>query len=542
MTPRQFRRLKARYRTAGVRGLVHRLRNRPSPRALQVEIRDRVVELIQTTYRDFNDCHCTEKLREVEGLPVGRETVRRLRPALGLPPKRRRRPPQHRARRPRHAAMGALVLIDGSPFDWLGHRHAPAPPRRDRRRHQHHPRAPPPPRRGLHGYLTLLQRLAERHGLPVTLYGDRLGVFVRNDAHWSLEEELQGAQHPTQYGQVLRDLGIGYIAAHSPQAKGRVERLWATLQDRLVAELHLHAIHTVDAAEAYLPTYLADHNRRFAHAPAEPVAAWRRPPRDLAEWLSCRYTRMVARDNTVRLSPRWVQIPSRSPRSVLCPVPRRRARMSRWPAARSTIRGTALSPPPPPRAISSSSPVGRATRLQSASEAGGRYLPLHQNRTSSALAALTALARIYAVRHAHIPGGEPSRVANANASVRRPSPPDGRTFSLSSYADISTGQRLHPKPHANRTRQRDGNATCWLPALLILLPPGACGARPPSEALAGAHPSRGRRQCQAWPAARGRGSVRPWTGAGKRIEIGRPGTRLADHGTVLKSSGWSVES
>ena len=126
------------------------------------------------------------------------------------------------------------------------------------------------PAEDLHGYLTLLGRLAARDGLPVTLYGDRLGVFVRNDAHWSLEEELQGAQHPTQFGEILRDLGIGYIAAHSPQAKGRIERLWATLQDRLVAELRLRGITSLGAAEAFLPTYLADHNRRFAQPPASP--------------------------------------------------------------------------------------------------------------------------------------------------------------------------------------------------------------------------------------------------------------------------------
>jgi transposase len=100
LTRRQFRRLKARYRAAGVRGLVHRLRGRPSPRAVAAEIRDRVLALIQTTYREFNDCHCTEKLREVEGLAVSRDTVRRLRRALGLPPKRRRRPPQHRTAAP----------------------------------------------------------------------------------------------------------------------------------------------------------------------------------------------------------------------------------------------------------------------------------------------------------------------------------------------------------------------------------------------------------------------------------------------------------
>ena len=151
----------------------------------------------------------------------------------------------------------------------------------------------------------------------MTLYGDRLGVFVRNDAHWSLEEELQGAQHPTQFGQVLRDLGIGYIAAHSPQAKGRIERLWDTRQDRLVAELRLRRLTTVAAAEAYLPTYLADHNRRFTQPPGEPLAAWRHPPRDLADRLSCGYTRRVARDNTVRLGPRLIQIPPRPPRPLL---------------------------------------------------------------------------------------------------------------------------------------------------------------------------------------------------------------------------------
>ena len=255
------------------------------------------------------DSHCTEKLREVEGLEIGRDTVRRLRRGLGLPPKRRRRPPQQRTRRPRRARVGALVLVDGGEFDWLGTgtrlRLLGAIDDATSTVLALHFR----PAEDLHGYLTLLGRLATRDGLPVTLYGDRLGVFVRNDAHWTLEEEFQGAQHPTQFGQILRDLGIGYIAAHSPQAKGRIERLWETLQDRLVVELHLHGITTVAAAEAFLPAYLADHNRHLAQPPAETVSAWRRPPRDLADRLSCRYTRRVARDNTVRLGPRLVQIP-----------------------------------------------------------------------------------------------------------------------------------------------------------------------------------------------------------------------------------------
>jgi transposase len=394
MSLRQFRRLKARYRAEGVRGLVHPLRGRPSPRALDVEVRDRVLELIQTTYRDFNDCHCTEKLREVEGLAVGRDTVRRLRRGLGLPPKRRRRPPQHRARRPRHPVPGSLVLVDGSPFDWLG-TGTPllllgAIDDATSTVLALHFR----PAEDLHGYLTLLRQLAERHGLPVTLYGDRLGVFVRNDAHWSLEEELQGAQHPTQFGQVLRDLGIGYLAAHSPQAKGRIERLWETLQDRLVAELRLQGIQTLAAADAFLPTYLADHNRRFAPPPAEAGAAWRRPPRDLADRLSCRYTRRVARDNTVRLGPRLVQIP-RGPHGRAyagCRVDLRECLDGR---ALVDYQGRRLATAPAPGGdfvlVPRRAPRLRASR--SPSEAGRRDRPLAQDRASSPIAALTALAQ-----------------------------------------------------------------------------------------------------------------------------------------------------
>jgi hypothetical protein len=249
------------------------------------------------------------------------------------------------------------------------------------------------PAEDLHGYLILLRRLAERDGLPVSLYGDRLGVFVRNDEHWSLEEELQGAQHPTHFGQVLRELGIGYIAAHSPQAKGRIERLWETLQDRLVAELRLRGLHTVEAAEAYLPTYLGDHNPRFARPPAAADAAWRRPPRDLADRLSCRYTRRVARDNTVRLGPRLVQIP-RGPhgRSYAgCRVELRECLDGRL---LIHYQGRRLATDPAPAAEFVLVPR-RAQRLRASrtpSDEGGRYLPLRQSGPSP-LAALNALAQ-----------------------------------------------------------------------------------------------------------------------------------------------------
>ncbi len=307
---RQFRRLKAAYRRAGVAGLLHGNRGRPSPRRLREEDRQRVVELINTHYAGLNDCHLTEKLRELEGLELSREMARRLRIAAGIAPVRRRRAPKHRARRLREAREGALVLIDGSEFAWLG----PTPPvltlvgaidDATGKILVLHFR----PHEDLHGYTELLRRLIIDHGVPTTLYGDRLAVFVRNDSHWSLEEQLAGERRPTQFGAMLAELGIGFIAAQSPQAKGRIERLWQTLQDRLVQELRLGAITSVAQAEAFLPQFIADFNRRFGRPPREVRSAWRRPPRDLERILACRYTRRVAGDNTVTLPGRWIQIP-----------------------------------------------------------------------------------------------------------------------------------------------------------------------------------------------------------------------------------------
>jgi hypothetical protein len=263
-----------------------------------------------TTYAGFNDVHLTEKLREIEGLDVSRPTVRRLRRALDLPATRRRRGPQHRARRARRPAAGSLVQIDGSPFAWLEDRGPTltllgAIDDATGTVLALHFR----PAEDLHGYLTLFRTVFTTYGLPLAFYGDRLNVFVRNDRHWSLAEELQGAQAPTHLGRLLHDLGIGYIAAQSPQAKGRIERLWQTLQDRLVSELRLHDVRTLDEANAFLARFLADFNRRFAIAPADATPVWRRPPRDLPHQLGCRYTRVVAHDDTVTLGPRWVQLP-----------------------------------------------------------------------------------------------------------------------------------------------------------------------------------------------------------------------------------------
>jgi transposase len=307
---RQVQRLKRRFEAAGAGALRHGSRDRPSPRRLTDPVREQIQALMQTVYEGFNDSHLTEKLRELHRLAVSRESVRRLRRALGRPPTRRRRAPAHRQRRPREDAVGALVQIDGSSFDWLEGR-GPAMTLLgaiDDASSQVvalHFR----PTEDLHGYATIFQQMFLAHGLPLALYGDGIGILVRNDSHWSPEEELAGAQHPTHLGRVLRELGIGYVQARSPQGKGRVERLWGTLQDRLVSELRLRGITTREAANAFLPEFIADFNRRFARPPGLATPVWRPAPRDLDRIVSCRYTRTVARDNTVRLGARCVPIP-----------------------------------------------------------------------------------------------------------------------------------------------------------------------------------------------------------------------------------------
>jgi transposase len=400
LSVRQVQRLTRRFRADGVAGLVHRTRGQPSRRRLALAVRQRVAHLMRTVYEGLNDCHLTEKLREVEGLRLCRESVRRIRQSLGRPAKQPRRSPRHRRRRLPEAQAGSLVLLDGSPAAWLEARgptltlHGALDDAGGEVLALH-----VRPTEDLHGYAVVLETVFTTRGLPVACYGDGTNILVRNDPHWSLDEELRGAQDPTHLGRVLAELGIGYIRARSPQAKGRIERLWRTLQDRLVAELRLRGIATRDAANAFLPLFIADYNRRFAHPPADPLPAWRRPPRDLPLRLSCRYTRTVARDNTVRLGPRWLQLPpGPGGRSYARDRVELRECLDGRLVALHDGRLLATHPAPPqdfvlaPRADPGKARAQRLRASRSASAAGGRYLPLARNRTSSAHAALATLA------------------------------------------------------------------------------------------------------------------------------------------------------
>jgi len=307
---RHCKRLKRRYRRGGAAALAHVTRGRPSSRRLPHTVRQRILRLARTTYAGLNDHHLCEKLRAVEDLVLSRETLRRLLRGAGIGPPRKRRPPAHRQRRPRREREGELLQVDASPHDWL------------------EGRGPQLTLLGFQddatskvvgaeffdsesalGYFRLFRNVLRRYGVPLALYGDRCGVFVRNDDHWTVEEQLAGRRQPTQFGRALEQLGVTFIAAQSPQAKGRIERLWGVFQDRLVSELRLAQASNLASANAVLRRFLADFNRRFGRAPAHAEKAWRPAPRNLDRICCFRHERIVSHDNVVQWDGRTFQIP-----------------------------------------------------------------------------------------------------------------------------------------------------------------------------------------------------------------------------------------
>jgi transposase len=311
---RQAKRMKGRVARDGPRGLVHGNQGRKPANALGESQREKILELSRTQYPLFNDTHFWQQLATAEGIRVSRETVRQIRRNNGIAPKRRRRRAQHRARRLRKPQEGMMVLWDGSPHRWFG------------------PDKPPCslmaamddatgkcvaarffPFESSAGYLWLLRQMVCRYGIPLAIYQDQHSALKRNDDHWSLEEQLRGEQDPTQVGWALRELAIEAIYALSPQAKGRIERLFGTLQDRLLAEMQKTGILEIEPANEFLQNqYLQAFNTQFGRKASEPQKAWRsRPPGlDLDRICSLRYEATVGNDNTVRLGGLLIDIPA----------------------------------------------------------------------------------------------------------------------------------------------------------------------------------------------------------------------------------------
>lgn len=313
LSTRQVRRLRRAVEKRGATGVVHGSREREPSNRVSEEIREQILKLRRQKYDGFNDQHFTEKLCEVEGLKVSRATVQRILRGAGIGPPRKRRAPKHRRRRDRKLQAGLMMLWDGSRHDWLEGR---GPMlclmgAVDDATGELLPGAHFVEQECAAGYLKVLKTIAQEKGLPWSAYMDQHGSLKRNDDHWTLEEELRGTRRPTQVGQALATLEIEVIYALSPQAKGRVERLWGTLQDRLVSELRLAQASTAEEANAVLDHCRPDHNRRFAISPAEAAPAWRAVRRgtDLERVCSFYYEATVLNDNTVRLEGMIIDVP-----------------------------------------------------------------------------------------------------------------------------------------------------------------------------------------------------------------------------------------
>ena len=312
VTRRQARRLLQRLREHGPEGLVHGNRGRAPSNRTSDELREQILAWVEDRYAGFNDTHLTEILAEREEVAIGRETLRGILRAAGHKPKRKRRPKRHHRRRERSATKGLMVLWDGSPHRWLG---------------EDQPAITLMaavddadgelvagffvPQETSEAYLRLLRRVLRRRGIPASIYQDRHSALRRNDDSRSLEEQLAGRQRPTQVGQALDDLGIQPIFALSPQAKGRVERLFGVLQDRLLAEMRLDGVATLEAANRYLEDrWIRRYNRRFRKAPRSQSSTYRSPSGiDLHQILAFRYQATVLNDNTVRLGGLTIDIP-----------------------------------------------------------------------------------------------------------------------------------------------------------------------------------------------------------------------------------------
>jgi transposase len=300
---RQVRRQRVRFRRDGMAAVIHGNCGRQPVNCSQPVLVAQIVALAGPggKYHDLNTCHMQELLAREEQLVIGRSTLDRLLKQAGVRQRAKPGPPGHRRRRLRRAAEGMLLQMDGSPFHWLEERGPQGAligaiddatgkvlflllrPSEDQV-----------------GYLLLLRSIALSHGLPMSIYHDR-HTILRSPKRATLEEQLAGQPPMSQIQRVMAELGIESIPAYSPQAKGRIERLWGTLQDRLTKELRLAHITTVEQANAFLPGFIERYNARFAKTAQDPSPVWVPLPADLdmPYYFAIRETRKVRADHCI---------------------------------------------------------------------------------------------------------------------------------------------------------------------------------------------------------------------------------------------------
>jgi winged helix-turn helix protein len=335
---RQVFRLRRAFEVDGPSALASRKRGRPSNRKHGESFRRTVLTLVRERYGDFGPTLAAEKLAERHGLKIGVETLRQWMIADGLWIDRRHHLPFPHQPRRRRECLGELVQIDGSEHAWFEDR---APPctllafvddATSRLMHLRFVTS-----ESAFDYFRSTRAYLEAHGKPVAFYSDKHGIFRVNG------KAAVGGDGMTQFSRALSALNIDIICANSPQAKGRVERMFGTLQDRLVKELRLAGISSIAAANGWLPGFIADHNSRFGRAPHNPKDLHRTlmPQDDLNEILAWREERMVTHNLTLHYDRMMILL---DPTPLARRLARKKVEVVNYPDGRFAVRfnGTAL--------------------------------------------------------------------------------------------------------------------------------------------------------------------------------------------------------
>ena len=305
LSSRWMKVLVKRVRRMGAAGLRHGNSGRASNRKLNAKKRAEVVRLYGEKYEDFNLNHFRQMLKEREGWerPPSRESLRGILKEAGLWT-RQRRVPKHRQKRPRRDCEGELLQVDASIHEWLGEGEgylALVGGIDDATGEV--PGAEFYEQETTEAYMRVLKRVIEVKGVPGAIYSDRDSVFKVNNER-ERERALDRGQRPqTQFGRMMKELGIEWIEANSPQAKGRIERLWGTFQDRLLKELRLEGIKTREGANEYLRRhFLPRFNREFRKVPASQEILYRERPlaKDLERILCWKAERKLTGDHTLK--------------------------------------------------------------------------------------------------------------------------------------------------------------------------------------------------------------------------------------------------
>jgi len=297
---RQVQRIKKRVQQIGPVGVCHGNKGRAPVHAFSGDFKIRVMELAQRRYFDFNFSHLADMFSEAEGIRINRETLRLWLRPLGFGKKVRSKP-IHRKRRKRSEREGSILFLDGSPHAWFSEAlstlilctdDATGKPLYGLFQQQE----------DLNGCLKVCMAVFKKYGLPVSFYLDRASQFTTT--RLGGVHQSQSASQKTQFQRAMQDLSVGLIFAHSPQARGRGERINGSFQDRLVAELRLKGIDNAQDATAYLnKCFIPRYAKRFGIAP-EDKPAWRElPPKtDLRNILCSCFQRTVKNDNTVSVN------------------------------------------------------------------------------------------------------------------------------------------------------------------------------------------------------------------------------------------------